>query len=269
MIATLFGAALSYLAGSLLWRLAMILGALALIVWLARKLRRGPDGKPAEGTAASALILLIAIAGATAGVGYGALDRAKERVSHTQALARADAEKADLSNSLNDAMAEAEALRVQAERTRRLADAAAARAADSDRRVVAAQRERSALAKQLTRRARDVSQNADGSVPALNPEWVRIYNSALGFDLPAPAADSGITGRAADPAGSSGAGESKPGGPQPSEARLLAPQVTTADVLENHITNAEAARDSAERLTELQQWYNALRDERNAEKPRP
>ncbi len=45
--------------------------------------------------------------------------------------------------------------------------------------------------------------------------------------------------------------------------------MTTADVLENHITNAEAARDSAERLTELQRWYNALRDERNAEKPRP
>ena len=169
-------------------------------------------------------------------------------------------------------MAEAEALRVQAERTRRLADSAAARAADSDRRVVAAQRERSALAKQLTRRARDVSKNADGSVPYLNPEWVRDYNAALGFVLPIPAADPGITGRSADPAGATGAtgaGESKPGGPQPSEARLLAPQVTTADVLENHITNAESARDSAERLTELQQWYNALRDERNAEKPRP
>ena len=44
---------------------------------------------------------------------------------------------------------------------------------------------------------------------------------------------------------------------------LLAPQVTTADVLENHITNADAARDSAERLTELQAWYNQLREERN------
>ena len=268
MIATLFGAAVTYLAGSLLSKLAIILAALALIVWLARKLRRGPDGKPADGTAVGALVLLIALAGATAGFGYSAIDRAAERVSHTQALARSDAEKADLSNSLNDAMAEAEALRVQAERTRRLADAAAARAADSDRRVVAAQRERSALAKQLTRRARDASQNADGYVPALNPEWVRIYNSALGFELPAPAADSGITGRAADSAGAAGAGESKPGGPQPAAPGLLAP-VTTADVLENHITNADAARDSAERLTELQQWYNALRDERNAEKPRP
>ena len=269
MIAALFGSAVSYLAGSLLWRIALILGALALIVWLARRLRHGPDGQPAEGNAAGALIILIAIAGATAGFGYGALDRAAEQSKHDQETARMQIERAALSERLNDAMAEAEALRVQAERTRRLADAAAARAADSDRRVVAAQRERSALAKQLTRRARDVSQNADGSVPALNPEWVRIYNSALGFELPAPAADPGITGRAADPAGSSGAGESKPGGPQPSEARLLAPQVTTADVLENHITNAEAARDSAERLTELQAWYNALRDERNAEKPRP
>ena len=269
MIATLFGSAITYLAGSLLSKLAIILAALALIVWLARKLRRGPDGKPADGTAVGALVLLIALAGATAGFGYSAIDRAAERIKHTQALARADAEKADLSNSLNAAMAEAEALRVQAERTRRLADSAAARAADSDRRVVAAQRDRSALAKQLTRRARDASQNADGSVPALNPEWVRIYNSALGFDLPAPAADPWLTGRAADPAGATGAGESKPGGPQPDAPGLLAPQVTTADVLENHITNAESARDSAERLTELQQWYNALRDERNAEKPRP
>lgn len=266
MIATLFGSAVTYLAGSLLSKLAIILAALALIVWLARKLRRGPDGKPADGTAVGALVLLIALAGATAGFGYSAIDRAAERIKHTQALARAEADKADLSNSLNDAMAEAEALRVQAERTRRLADAAAARAADSDRRVVAAQRERSALAKQLTRRARDASQNADGSVPALNPDWVRIYNSALGFDLPSPAADPGLTGRAADPAGA--AGEPK-AGPQPDSPGLLAPPVTTADVLENHITNAEAARDSAQRLTELQRWYNALRDERNAEKPRP
>lgn len=154
MIATLFGSAITYLAGSLLSKLAIILAALALIVWLARKLRRGPDGRPADGNAAGALILLIALAGATAGFGYSAIDRAAERIKHTQAMARVDAEKADLSNSLNDAMAEAEALRVQAERASRLADAAAARAADSDRRVVAAQRERSALAKQLTRRAR-------------------------------------------------------------------------------------------------------------------
>ena len=266
MIATLFGSAVTYLAGSLLSKLAIILAALALIVWLARKLRRGPDGKPADGTAVGALVLLIALAGATAGFGYSAIDRAAERIKHTQALARVDAEKADLSNSLNDAMADAEAMRVQAERTRRLAESAAARAADSDRRVVAAQRERSALAKQLTRRARDASQNADGTVPVVGPEWLRIYNSALGFELPAPAADPGLTGRAADPAGS--AGEPK-AGPQPDAPGLLAPPVTTADVLENHITNAEAARDSSERLTELQQWYNALRDERNAEKPRP
>ena len=265
MIATLFGSAITYLAGSLLSKVAIILAALALIVWLARKLRRGPDGKPADGTAVGALVLLIALAGATAGFGYSAIDRASERIKHTQALARADAEKAALSNSLNSAMAEAEALRVQAERTRRLAESAAARAADSDRRVVAAQRERSALAKQLTRRARDASQNADGTVPVVGPEWLRIYNSALGFELPAPAADPGLTGRAADAAGA--AGESK-AGPQPDAPGLLAP-VTTADVLENHITNAEAARDSAERLTELQRWYNALRDERNAEKPRP
>lgn len=261
MIATLFGSAVTYLAGSLLSKLAIILAALVLIVWLARKLRRGST--PADSNAAGALILLIALAGATAGFGYSAIDRASERIKHTNALARVEADKATLAERLNDAMAEAEALRVQAERTRRMADAAAARAADSDRRVVAAQRERSALAKQLTRRARDASQNADGSVPVVGPEWLRIYNAALGFDLPAPAADPGLTGRAADPAGTAVAGESKPGGPQPAEAGLLAPQVTTADVLENHITNADAARDSAERLTELQRWYNQLRDERN------
>ena len=222
MIATLFGSAVTYLAGSLLSKLAIILAALALVVWIARRLRRGDT--PADSNAAGAMILLIALAGATAGFGYSAIDRAAERIKHTQALARADAEKADLSNSLNDAMAEAEALRLQAERTRRLADAAAARAADSDRRVVAAQRERSALAKQLTRRARDASQNADGTVPVVGPEWLRIYNSALGFELPAPAADPGLTGRAADPAGAAGAGESKPGGPQPDAPGLLAPQ---------------------------------------------
>ena len=267
MLASILGSIAAYLAGSLLSKLAVILAALALVVWLARKLRRGST--PADSNAAGALILLIALAGATAGFGYGALDRAAEQSKHDQETARMQIERAALSDRLNESMAEAEALRVQAERTRRLADAAAARAADSDRRVVAAQRERSALAKQLTRRARDASQNADGTVPVVGPEWLRIYNSALGFDLPAPAPDTGITGRSADPAGASGAGESKPGGPQPAEAGLLAPQVTTADVLENHITNADAARDSSERLTELQQWYNALRDERNAEKPRP
>ena len=36
MIATLFGAAVTYLAGSLLSKIAIILAALALIVWLAR-----------------------------------------------------------------------------------------------------------------------------------------------------------------------------------------------------------------------------------------
>ena len=34
-------------------------------------------------------------------------------------------------------------------------------------------------------------------------------------------------------------------------------------------SDGEDSPDSSERLTELQQWYNALRDERNAEKPRP
>ena len=40
-----FGSAITYLRGSLLSKLAIILAALALVVWLARKLRRGPDGQ--------------------------------------------------------------------------------------------------------------------------------------------------------------------------------------------------------------------------------
>ena len=43
--------------------------------------------------------------------------------------------------------------------------------------------------------------------------------------------------------------------------------MTTADVLVNHTVNAEAARDSAERLEQLQIWYETLRAERNQQQP--
>ena len=258
MIASIFGAIASYMFGSLLWRIALILGTIILVVWLARRLRHGANGDPVEGKTAGALILLVALAGATAGFGYSAIDRAMEQVNHTKIQARIEAENAALAANLDVAKRDAEVLRMQAERVRKLADAATARAADSDERVAKAQRERALLSKQLARRVRDVSKNADGTVPTVNPEWVRDYNSALGFVLPTPPADSGLFGSSADSANTVGTGE------QPNEAGLLASEVTTADVLSTHIDNAEAAKDSAARLTELQNWYNALRTERNA-----
>lgn len=267
MIASILGSVVSYLAGSLLWRVALILGVIFLIVWLARRLRHGPNGKPAEGNAAGALILLIALAGATAGLGYGALDRAAESVRHTKERASIEAQNATLAADLDTAQRNAEALRANAEHARKLADAAATRAAASDKRVIAAQRERTAALKNLSRRVSDVSKNADGSVPVVGPDWVRDYNAALGF-LPPLAADPWQSGGTTAAAGAAGAvPEPAPGHPgaQPDAPGLLAAEpVTTADVLATHITNADAARDSAERLTGLQDWYNALREERNA-----
>lgn len=266
MLASVLGSMASYLAGSLLWRIALILGAIFLIVWLAKQLRKGKNGQPPGDKTAGALILLIALAGATAGMGYSALDRAAEKVRYTKQQAKTEAEKVALSNSLNQAIFEVEALKVEATKSRKLAEAASVRAAASDRKILAAQRDRSAALKTLSRRVNDVSKNADGSMPTLSPDWVRDYNAALGVELPTSSTDPGKLGRASDPVEAVDANTSaaKSGAKEPLTARLLASEpVTAADVLTTHIDNAEAARDSAERLTELQKWYNALRDERN------
>lgn len=271
MIGTILGAVASSLAGSLLWRLALLIGAVLLVVWLARRLRHGRDGEPAEGREFGALILLIALAGAVAGLGYGAIDRAAESVRHGQQVARLEA-------GLLAATQRADALESALQDQRRAAESATRRAAASDRRVIEAQRERAKTTAALRRRVNDVSKDASGHVPVLGPEWVRDYNAALGFfgDVPAVAANPWKSGGPADSAAALDADAAgKPAlrpaagdGSQPAAPGLLAPApVTTADVLAIHIDNADAARDSATRLRELQDWYNALRAERNGETP--
>lgn len=270
MIGAIMGTIITTLAGSLLWKLALILGIVALIAWLARRIIKGKaDGGPRQPNEVMALIVLIAMAGAAAGLGFGALDRANESVAHANALNAVQAQNQALAADLAAANERAETLRLAAERNRKLADAAEKRAESIDRRLTASQRTRADTTRRITRSAKDVSKSPDGTVPVVSPGWVHEYNSALGFDLPTAAAPPGQSGGAPDAARTAGTGAyGKPAtgpGPQPAEARLLAPEqpVTVADVLTTHTINAEAALDAAERLTELQRWYNDLRAERN------
>ena len=270
MVGAILGTIITTLAGSLLWKMALILGIVALIAWLARRIIKGKaDGAPRQPNEIMALIVLIAIAGAAAGVGYGALDRANEAAKNAAERARIERENYALAADLEAANERAEALRLAAERNRKLADAAEKRAEAIDRRLTASQRARAQTKQRITRSAERVSKNPDGTVPVVNPDWVREYNAALGFDLPTAAAHTGQSGgatAASDPAGTGAVGKPEAGrGTQPVEARLLAPEqpVTTADVLTTHTINAEAALDAAERLTELQKWYSDLRAERN------
>ena len=263
------GTIITTLAGSLLWKLALILAAIAVILWLARLLRKGPKGEQAEGKEFGALIMLIALAGAAAGLGFGAADRAAESVAHANALNAVQAKNKALAADLSAANERAEVLRLAAERNRKLADAAEKRAESINRRMTASQRARAQTKQRITRSAERVSKNPDGTVPVVGPEWVRQYNRALGLNLPSPAAPTGQPGGATDAARTAGAGtagEPATGpGPQPAETGLLAPEqpVTTADVLVTHTINAEAALDAAERLEAIQKWYSDLRAERN------
>ena len=270
MIGAILGTIITTLAGSLLWKMALILGIVALIAWLARRIIKGKaDGEPRQPNEIMALIVLIAMAGAAAGLGFGALDRASESVAHANALNTVQAQNQALVADLSAANERAETLRLAAERNRQLADAAEKRAESIDRRLTASQRARAQTKQRITRSAERVSKNPDGTVPVVTRDWVRAYNEALGFDLPATATPPGQSGSptaAPDPAGTGAAGEPAAGsGTQSPQARFLAPEqpVTTADVLTTHTINAEAALDAAERLTELQKWYSDLRAERN------
>ena len=269
MIGAIMGTIITTLAGSLLWKLALILAAIAVILWLARLLRKGPKGEQAEGKEFGALIMLIALAGAAAGLGFGAADRAAESVAHANALNAVQAKNKALSADLSAANERAEVLRLAAERNRQLADAAEKRAESINRRLTASQRARADTTRRITRSAENVSKSPDGSVPVVGRDWVREYDRALGFDLPATAPSTGQSGGATAASGTAGAGavrESEAGpGTEPVEARLLDSDkpVTTADVLVNHTINAEAALDAAERLSALQKWYSDLRAERN------
>ena len=274
MIGAIMGTIITTLAGSLLWKLALILGIVALIAWLARRIIKGKaDGGPRQPNEIMALIVLIAMAGAAAGVGYGALDRANEAAKNAAERGRIERENYALAADLEAANERAEVLRLAAERNRQLADAAEKRAEAIDRRLTASQRARAQTKQRITRSAERVSKNPDGTVPVVTRDWVRDYNAALGLNLPSPAAPAGQSGgapAAADPAGTRAAGEPAAGsGTQPAQAGLLASEqpVTTADVLVNHTINAEAARDSAERLEQLQIWYETLRAERNQQQP--
>ena len=270
MIGAIMGTIITTLAGSLLWKLALILGIVALIAWLARRIIKGKgDGEPRQPNEIMALIVLIAMAGAAAGLGFGALDRASESVAHANALNTVQAQNQALAADLSAANERAETLRLAAERNRKLADAAEKRAESINRRMTASQRARADTKQRITRSAERVSKSPDGSVPVVGRDWVREYDRALGFDLPATAPSTGQSGGATAASGTAGAGavrESEAGpGTEPVEARLLDSDkpVTTADVLVNHTINAEAALDAAERLSALQKWYSDLRAERN------
>ena len=274
MIGAIMGTIITTLAGSLLWKLALILGIVALIAWLARRIIKGKaGGEPRQPNEVMALIVLIAMAGAAAGVGYGALDRANEAAKNAAERGRIERENYALAADLEAANERAETLRLAAERNRKLADAAEKRAESINRRMTASQRARADTKRRITRSAENVSKNHDGSIPVVSRDWLRAYNEALGFDLPALAAPTGQSGGAAaavDPAGTGADGKPAAGpGTEPPQAGLLAPEqsVTTADVLVNHTINAEAARDSAERLEQLQIWYETLRAERNQQQP--
>ena len=263
MIGAILGTIITTLAGSLLWKLALILGIVALIAWLARRIIKGKaDGGPRQPNEIMALIVLIAIAGAAAGVGYGALDRANEAAKNAAERGRIERENYALAADLEAANERAETLRLAAERNRKLADAAEKRADTANAKVAEARRARATLSKQLSRRVENVSRSPDGSVPVVGRDWVRTYNAAIGHDVSAPPADPERTGGATDAARTAGSPGER--GTQSVEPRLLADQpVTTADVLATHIGNAEAARDAATRLEALQDWYNSLRAERN------
>lgn len=270
MAGAILGTIITYVAGSLLWKLALIMGIVALIAWLSRRIIKGKqDGGPRQSNGIMALIVLIAIAGAAAGVGYGALDRANEAARNAAERARIERENYALAADLAAANERAETLRIAAERNRKLADAAERRAESIDRRLTASQRDRADTTRRITRSAENVSKNVDGTVPVVNPDWVREYNRAIGFDLPPAAAPARQSGGAPAASGAPGAGaDGKPAtgsGTQPPQARFLEPErpVTTADVLVNHTVNAEAARDAAERLEQIQIWYETLRAERN------
>ncbi len=47
MLSAIITSIIGYLAGSILWRIATIMAAIAVILWLARRLRKGPKGVPA------------------------------------------------------------------------------------------------------------------------------------------------------------------------------------------------------------------------------
>lgn len=266
MIGAIMGTIITTLAGSLLWKLALILGIVALIAWLARRIIKGKaDGEPRQPNEIMALIVLIAMAGAAAGVGYGALDRANEAAKNAAERARIERENYALAADLSAANERAETLRLAAERNRQLADAAEKRAEAANTKVAEARRARAALSKQLSRRVENVSKAPDGSVPVVSHGWVRTYNEAIGHDVSAPPADPERTGSPTDAARTAGSPGER-GTTQPADAGLLEEQpVTTADVLATHIENAEAARDAAERLEALQAWYNTLRAERNSQ----
>ena len=265
MVGAILGTIITTLAGSLLWKMALILGIVALIAWLARRIIKGKgDGDPRQPNEIMALIVLIAIAGAAAGLGFGALDRASESVAHANALNTVQAQNQALAADLSAANERAETLRLAAERNRKLADAAEKIADTANAKVAEARRARAALSKQLSRRVENVSRSPDGSTPVVGRDWVHDYNAALGHDVSAPPADPERTGSPTDATRTAGS-QGERGTTQLDESRLLEEHpVTTADVLATHITNAEAAIDAATRLEALQRWYQDLRAERNS-----
>lgn len=257
MIGAIIGTIATTLMGSLLWKLALILGAVLLIGWLARRIVRGKrDGAPASNEV-MALIMMVAIAGAVAGIGYGAADRAAESVEYTKERAKIEAQ-------LLEATVTAENAKTQLAAERKLAASEARRAEAAEKKVIASQRARSDELNDLRRRVRDVSKNADGDICSVPGDWVSAYNAAIGFgDLPAVTGDTGRSGSTANSAQATGA-EGGEAGPQLGQTGLPGRSATIEDVLETHIDNAEAARDAAERLEALQAWYEDLRAERNA-----
>lgn len=265
MIGAVFGSVAAYLAGSLLWRLALLLVIAVALIWAVRRIF-GRAGQPPAARDAALLLPMMAV-GIWVGWQHGGAERATMRADLRAAAERIDQAEAD------KAALERRAADIEAR-----AKAEAAAAAKSQQRLageLAAINRRSAA---VQRRIEHVSRSPDGSIARVPDGWVRDYNAALGIPaagvLPAPAGSSGASGGSTGAAGAAGgrvrdpgparaAGDRPRASAQPAAPGLLAPAVTIADVLSNHTDNAAGCAASRAQLVELQSWYKALQAQRN------
>ena len=271
MIGAVFGSVAAYLAGSLLWRLALLLVIAVALIWAVRRIF-GRAGQPPAARDAALLLPMMAV-GIWVGWQHGGAERATMRADLRAAAERIDQAEAD------KAALERRAADIEAR-----AKAEAAAAAKSQQRLageLAAINRRSAA---VQRRIEHVSRSPDGSIARVPDGWVRDYNAALGLPdrgvLPAAPGSAGASGAASGgsggasgrvrserPAGGGGASAGSTAAAQPAPPGLPvrpAPAVNIADVLSNHVDNATSCAANSARLAELQAWYTALQRERNA-----
>lgn len=181
------------------------------------------------------VVLLVALAGAAgAWKGY--------RHGHDEAEAKGQAELQAQRASWASARANAEAT------ARRLLQEQADRANDISRKYQTARRDLAAARAALTdRRIADASRDvaAAGGSCVFGPDWVRLYNEALGAAAGGP-----VPGPAAGAAGAAGAADTPDAGGVPG--------VTAADVLANARDNGGRCQRIEAQLTALIDWAEGV-----------